>query len=247
MIGQPIWIELFTSQPEVTRPFYSELFGWTAEQSGEEFGGYITYSTGGNLAAGSMHNDGQMGAPDSWAVYLHTADIDDTAARVEAAGGSVLMAPMDVMDLGRMALFTDPGAAVISAWQPGTHLGFSSGSLHGLPAWFELHTRAYDQCVAFYRDVFGWGTEVMSDTPEFRYTTLGEGDAAKAGIMDATSYTDEWSPGYWSIYFAVRNTDEAVQKAVELGGTLVTGPNDTPYGRLAELRDPTGLGFRIMG
>ena len=48
----------------------------------------------------------------------------------------------------------------------------------GAPAWFELHTRDYDTSVQFYKDVFGWDAKTMSDTPDFRYTTLGEGDNA---------------------------------------------------------------------
>ena len=59
----------------------------------------------------------------------------------------------------------------------------------GTPAWFELHTRAYEQTVAFYRDVFGWDAHAMSDTHEFRYTTLGEGESQLAGIMDDSPYS----------------------------------------------------------
>ena len=39
--------------------------------------------------------------------------------------------------------------------------------------------------VETHREVFGWDTHAMSDTPEFRYTTLGEGESQLAGIMDA--------------------------------------------------------------
>ena len=37
--GAPCWIELFTSDPEKTQLFSGELFGWTAEEAGEEYGG----------------------------------------------------------------------------------------------------------------------------------------------------------------------------------------------------------------
>ena len=85
-----------------------------------------------------------------------------------------------------MAVFTDAGGAAIGVWQPGQHRGFGLLAEPGAPTWFELHTRDYDASVRFYQDVFGWDTQVVSDTPEFRYTTLGEGDDALAGIMDAT-------------------------------------------------------------
>ena len=77
-----------------------------------------------------------------------------------------------------MAVVTDPGGAAIGMWQPGLHKGFGIFDEPGTPSWFELHTRDYDASVQFYRDVFKWDTHAVSDTPEFRYTTLGEGDGA---------------------------------------------------------------------
>lgn len=42
--GAPCWIDLFSSDTEAATAFYTELFGWTAESAGEEYGGYITMS-----------------------------------------------------------------------------------------------------------------------------------------------------------------------------------------------------------
>ena len=99
----------------------------------------------------------------------------------------------------------------------------------------------------FYRDVFGWDTHAVSDTPEFRYTTLGEGDGQLAGIMDAAAFPPEGEPARWSIYFGVDDTDAALARIVELGGSVVTGAENTPYGRLAEAADPTGARFKLVG
>jgi hypothetical protein len=131
-------------------------------------------------------------------------------------------------------------------WQPGLHKGFQVLNEPGAPAWFQLNARDYDASVRFYRDVFGWDTHVMSDTPEFRYTTLGEGDSALAGIMDATGFLPEGVPAHWSIIFAVENTDDALATIVDLGGSVVTPAADTPYGRLAQAADSTGARFDII-
>ena len=143
-------------------------------------------------------------------------------------------------------MFTDAGGAVIGAWQPGLHEGFGIVAEPGAPAWFELHTRDYEGAVTFYRDVFGWETHAMSDTPEFRYTTLYADAAAAAGIMDATNFLPEGVPAHWSVYFGVEDADATAAKAVELGGTLVQGIDDTPFGRLATFADPTGAMFKIV-
>jgi predicted enzyme related to lactoylglutathione lyase len=117
----------------------------------------------------------------------------------------------------------------------------------GTPAWFELHTRDYDATVRFYRDVFRWDTHEVSDSPEFRYTTLGEGDGQLAGIMDATAFLPEGAPACWSVYFGTSDTDATLAKVVELGGTVVQPAEDTPYGRLAVAADSTGAQFKLVG
>ena len=66
-----------------------------------------------------MAKQPEMGEmPDVWSIYLSVEDADAVAAAVPANGGEVLMAPMDVVDLGRMAVFTDAGGAAIGARQP---------------------------------------------------------------------------------------------------------------------------------
>ena len=48
-IGAPCWVDLFTSDPDKGRAFYEELFGWTSEDAGEEYGGYVNFSKDGRL------------------------------------------------------------------------------------------------------------------------------------------------------------------------------------------------------
>jgi predicted enzyme related to lactoylglutathione lyase len=100
--------------------------------------------------------------------------------------------------------------------------------------------------VRFYAEVFGWDTHVMSDTPEFRYTTFGEGDRQLARILDARPFLPTGVPSHWSIYFAVDDTDAVLSEVVSLGGSVVAAAEDTPYGRLAAATDPTGALFKLV-
>jgi predicted enzyme related to lactoylglutathione lyase len=245
-IGAPCWVDLFTSDPEKSVEFYSRLFGWTADDPNDEFGGYINFNKDGVRIAGAMKNDGS-GTPDVWSVYLATDDAQATADAAVANGGQVYVPPMPVGDLGTMLLLGDVGGAAIGAWQPGLHKGFGILGEPGTPSWFELHTRDYDASTKFYRDVFKWDAYVAVDEPDFRYTTLGEGDDSLAGVMDATAFLPEGVPAHWSIYFGVKDVDAALAEAVELGGSVVLPAEDTPYGRLATLTDPTGAPFKLRG
>lgn len=244
--GAPCWAEVFTSDPTKTEDFYGALFGWTAEHAGPEYGGYINFHKDNQMVAGCMTNDGTTGMPDLWSVYLATDNAAATADAVKAHGGTVIVPTMQVMDKGTMAVFADVGHAGIGGWQAGTHSGFGLRNAPGAPGWFELHTRDYANTVQFYRDVFGWDTHVASDTDEFRYTTLGEGETQQAGIMDVSAFPAEQFPVGWSIYFVVQDADAAAAHAVELGGTIVRKPEDTPFGRLAMLTDSTGAPFKIV-
>ena len=220
--GAPCWVDLFTSDMDRARSFYERLLDWTSESAGEEYGGYVNFSKDGVRVAGAMTNYGSSGQPDSWNVYLA---VDDAAAAVDAAQAA--------------------GGAAIGIWQPGEHKGFGVLAEPGAPGWFELHTNAYDDSVAFYQKVFGWDTHVAADQPDFRYTTLGEGENGRAGLMDATSFLGG-APSHWNVYFAVADTDATVATLKELGGAVTQGPDDTPYGRLTACTDPTGAAFRLM-
>lgn len=244
--GAPCWIDLFTTAPDKAEEFYGELFGWKAESAGEEYGGYINFSKDGQRVAGCMKNDGSTGAPDAWSVYLVTDNTKATVAAAATNGGQIIVPAMDVMELGTMAVLADPGQAAIGAWQPGTFSGFEIVAEPGAPAWFELHTRSYDDAVAFYRTVFGWATHVMSNTPELRYTTLGEGDASVAGIMDASDLLPEGAPSGWTVYFDVEDADASLTTLSRLGGSVVMAAHDTPYGRIAHVADATGAHFSLL-
>ena len=243
--GAPCWIEVFSSDMDRARAFYGELFGWTSEDAGADFGGYINFSRDGVRVAGGMRNDGSTGAPDQWSVYLATGDAEATAASAAGHGGQIIVPAMAVMDLGSMVVMADAGGATIGAWQPGLHQGFGVVEEPGSPSWFELHTRDYDASVAFYREVFGWDTQTMGDTPEFRYTVMTQGEDQLAGIMDASGFLPAGVPANWQIYFASADVDATIARVVELGGSVGQPAEDTPYGRLAQVADPTGAQFRL--
>jgi hypothetical protein len=184
---------------------------------------------------------------DFWSVYLNTPDIAATYAKALEAGGQQILAPMAVGDLGQMAMVADPSGAAVGLWQTDTFPGIGVLAEPGAPAWFELHTMAYDAVIPFYRDVFGWDIHAMSDIAEFRYSTLGEGDGQLAGIMDDAVHAPEGSPSFFAVYIAVADADATVAKAVELGGAVEMEPENTPYGRLAVITDTTGSRIHIMG
>ncbi|HEY2563677.1 MAG TPA: hypothetical protein VGI44_08190 [Acidimicrobiales bacterium] len=56
-IGSPCWADLWTSDVEGSRTFYTELFGWEAQEPSPEFGGYFMFTRNGVPVAAAMGGD----------------------------------------------------------------------------------------------------------------------------------------------------------------------------------------------
>src|ERR1700678_3408612 len=100
-LGSPCWADLWTSDVEGSRRFYSELFGWEAQEPSAEFGGYWMFTRDGVPTAGAMGDMGDMPADNSWKIYLDTDDLAKTLERAAAEGAEVLAPAMPVADLGQ--------------------------------------------------------------------------------------------------------------------------------------------------
>src|SRR3954451_10273852 len=174
--GVPCWIDTSQPDPEAALPFYSGLFGWELEDvmpqdsPGKYF---IARLRGGDVAAVGSQPEG---APPMavWNTYICVDSADDTAAKVEAAGGKVLTPPFDVMDAGRMAVFADPEGAVFCIWQAKQHRGARIVNEHGSLHFNVLTTRDAAAAKSFYGSVFGWRTLPLGDAEA--WTLPGYGD-----------------------------------------------------------------------
>lgn len=237
--GEPIWLELASSDPARSIAFYGGLFEWAADPS-DSSDGATTLRLGGRLVARclSMPEDG-------WIVYLKVLDAGAAAAAVDSNGGHVEAGPTVVDDRGVLVLATDPSGARVGFWQPGTHPGFEADNVPGAPAWFELHTLDFAAAVPFYRRVAGWLPVSMGDSDEFRMVVHGEPGTARAGIYDATR-DDLDDESAWMPYFAVADVDASAARIRELGGALLDHPVDTPYGRVVHATDPLGTLFTVV-
>jgi uncharacterized protein len=241
-LGAPTWIDLATSDLERAQHFYGELFGWTFTDAGPEYGGYVTAAKDARVVAGLMPNNPQWNSPDGWTTYLHTPDINDTLARIADAGGQYCGGAMDIPGKGTMAMFSDATGALTGLWQPGGHTGFEVTGSAGSPAWFQLSAGDYQRALEFYTTVFGVDLKVEADTPEFRYTNALFAGEPGFGVMDAAAWQ---GPSQWTVFLAAEDVDAACDTVTALGGAIVRAAEDTPYGRLAAVLDPTGAAFNL--
>jgi predicted enzyme related to lactoylglutathione lyase len=151
-------MDLLTSDTGRAREFYGELFGWTAGEASEDFGGYFMFLRDGVPVAGCMPKIPgvpEMAGPDVWGVYLSSEDAKITVDKALASGGALRVGPMDIADLGTQAVLVDAAGARIGVWQAKGFPGVTVFGELGTPAYFELLTRGYRGASVFYGDVFG--------------------------------------------------------------------------------------------
>jgi predicted enzyme related to lactoylglutathione lyase len=243
--GTPCWVDLSCADIDASARFYEDLLGWEAGEmpNSAEMGGYRRATFAGEDVAGLMPAM-QPDQPQMWNTYVSVEDAGATAEKVSAAGGSVIAPPMDVMDLGKMAIFADATGAVFGVWQPGTFVGASRLNGAGALCWNELGTRDIEAAKSFYGEVFGW-TVVEHEIQRTEggpgpdvYFEWKLGDQPIGGMMDIGGMLPEEVPAHWLVYFGVEDADAAVEKVKAAGGEVRFGPVDIDAGRFAVVTEP---------
>lgn len=246
--GTPCWVDLASTDVEGSKAFYGSLFGWNfqANVMSPEMTYYMASLPGGNVAGlmAQMAEETAGGAPSAWNTYLAVDSAEEAAARVSAAGGTLLVPADDVPGSGRMAIALDPAGAPFGLWEAGGHIGASVVNEPGAVIWNELQVPDVAAVLPFYQAVAGLESDTgpAGDLPA--YTQLTVNGRSIAGAM---ANPMPGSPSNWTVYFNVANADETVSKAQELGGTVLAPAFDAAgVGRMAVLKDPQGAVFAIM-
>ena len=155
------------------------------------------------------------------------------------------MEPMDVMDVGRMAVAADPGGAVFGIWQAQAHTGVGLANEPGSLCWNENLSRAYDQNQFFYHAVFGYKYGDRSGDGD-RYATLKCNGREVGGIGELERSAPADAPAHWATSFGAADTDAAARAASAAGGRVIQPPRDSPYGRIAVVADDQGATFSLI-
>jgi len=245
--NRPAWFDLASPDLAASKQFYGRIFGWDAQQvAGPEGGYYTMFSVRGKMVAGlaSLMDQNQ---PPAWTVYIGSDNVDTTAEAIRAAGGEIAMAPMDVMDAGRMCIFRDPTGAFAAVWQAGTHHGAEAQRETGTVDWVELETRDVPAAKRFYNAVFGWGENSSPMGPgQPDYTEWKLGDESLGGAMDISATAPPEMPANWLVYFRVENVDHTAAQIKETGGQVIVEPTAFPGGRFVVATDPHRACFGVV-
>jgi uncharacterized protein len=252
--GVPSWVDVMGPDARRLTDFYGAVFGWDftdpAEMPGDPAGQYFVAQLRGRDVAGVATLPAGAGEP-GWNTYIEVEDVDDTARRVEEAGGTVLAQPFDAPPAGRIAVMADPDGASFAIWKPGERRGAQVVNEPGAWSMSALNPVDRDRAAAFYGSVFGWTFDTFQfgemEVGLFRLPGYVGGEPEQPVPRDlvATMFPPRNGRASWSVDFWVDDVDRAAAAAGENGGSVASPPQDLPGFRQAVLADPNGVPFSV--
>ena len=245
--GRFVWFEYVSKDLPKAQAFFGELFNWKTQSMPVPSlpgGQYTMIAAGEHTLGGYVPTPEGAPAHPHWLAHLQVQSAAETAAKIAANGGKVLMAPMVMGDKGTYAVVADPLGAVFALWQPAKA---EAGEYRGTPGafcWNELYTEDVAASVKFYEAIAGMTDKPMDMGPGGVYHVLESAGKGRAGIVKSPM---PGIPQHWMPYVHVANVDESLAKAKRLGADIkvpaVTAPG---VGRFAVFTDPQGASLGIL-
>ena len=240
-VGRFVWHDHVSGDPEAARRFYEELLGWDFEvwKAGEW--DYPMIKVNDTTYGGFGPSQG--GAPPHWLGHVLVDDVDAAAGRVTASGGTIVAEPMDIPEVGRMVVVSDPQGAVFSLYASAGEPQVSEGVF----VWDELVTTDVEAARRFYGEVVGWEAHDVDMGNDYIYTLFRSGGTDRAGCSPQPPGS-EGAPPAWLTYLGTADVEATLEQARSLGVTTVyMEPTDVPtVGQLAVFADPSGAAIGLF-
>ncbi|AHI00653.1 VOC family protein [Kutzneria viridogrisea] len=234
--GSPCWVDLTSPDPNASREFYANLFGWHYEV---DRNGYGVALAGANPVAGIG-----PGREAAWMLHLAIRNPWIAVERVGQHGGKVLRGPIG----GQQVVAADPSGARIALSIPSPGRRFTTG-IPGSFEWADLNTRDGQVADKFFHGLFHYEQGQVGDGVELDYTIWWQHGTAVLGRYRMDSDFPASTPPHWMVFFRVLDelsTDQTAERAVQWGGAVTVDPFDSAYGRVAVLEDPMGASFSVI-
>jgi predicted enzyme related to lactoylglutathione lyase len=128
-MSRVVHFEIHAQDMDKMEKFYTDVFGWKFTRMGEAMGNYRVIVTGegagpsvGSINGGMTQRRGDLPKPgdavNAYVCIVGVENIDETIAKLEAAGGMLALAKMDVPTVGLLAYYKDPEGNIFGILQP---------------------------------------------------------------------------------------------------------------------------------
>jgi predicted enzyme related to lactoylglutathione lyase len=257
-VGSFIWYELMTSDPEGAAAFYEPIVGWKIEghaPPGAAMDYRMLARADGGFAGGVLKLTDTMiagGARPCWLGYFYVADVDAAVTAIVADGGKALMPAAD-LDVGRIAMVTDPQGVphYVMTPKPPADKPDATSDVYDRAraqrvAWNELYSPDLEPAKAFYAKHYHFEfNDSMPMGPMGDYCFIDHGGQQIGAMMQKPA---EVPAGLWNFYIRVPTIAAAAAQVQALGGKVFHGPMEVPGGEwVLNGIDPQGAMFSLVG
>jgi predicted enzyme related to lactoylglutathione lyase len=241
-MGNPIvFFEVLGRDRDALKGFYSDLFGWKAD----DVPGPMEYSIvapGGETGIPGGIGKAPEGTSGHVTCYVGVDDVKGALDRAQSLGGQTVLPPMDIPG-GQIGLLADPEGHVVGVWRGDAEDGgerAGRGVLH-----FEVIGGNGDSLRSFYGDLFGWKIQKVPGEMDYGIIDRADnGGGIGGGVGEGAA---SGGPGYVTFYVGVDDLQQTLDRAQALGGKTVAPPMDVTGGpAIAQLSDPEGHTIGIV-
>ena len=245
--GKFVWADLFSSDIDKVRGFYSDLFDWEWRYVSSPPKAYGMFYKDGIAVAGLAKRDPPEGAQayGTWVYYVSVADVAATEAAFAERGGEALLPRRSMPQRGDFSILADPDGAILGIMRSSSGDPEDFQAAVGEFIWYQLFTRELDPAAEFYETLFGYDIYEKEETPEIVDYILSADGYSRAGI-GALPENSETVPT-WLGYVRVADVGAAITKAEELGGSVLLPPTEERLGGdMAIIADPEGTPIGLL-
>jgi predicted enzyme related to lactoylglutathione lyase len=233
-----------TKDVAAAKRFYGGLLGWRFEETKRNEHPYVIAKVGSTPVAGLVDITPFPNAGSQWLSYMTVADVDQTVALVQAAGGKIVLTARDVPPVARVAVVADPQGAPIGVAQL-----FKDRPDPPNPApmqffWDEFLAHDAAQALAFYTRLAGYASTVTDTRLGVEYHVLRK-SRARAGLFQLPA-TSDVQPN-WLPYVLARDPGALAARVAGLGGRVILPPApERRNNSLAVIADPGGAPLALQ-
>jgi predicted enzyme related to lactoylglutathione lyase len=210
-----IWADLSSYQPEETKLFYENVFGWKYYEQD----GYYSAYKGVKEVVGLYQTPikfQKMKMPSFWMSYIQVDNVLKIVERAKSRGAIIELVEENI-SFGNVALIRDTLGAGFTVYD-GELLDSRTKSEENTLVFNELHVSDATKAIGFYQNLFNW--DIIKLSNECYDVFCGKSKEKIAAIYEIDNNIKS-KYEYWVCTFCVKDLKKTVRKIKENNGSVV--------------------------
>ena len=203
-----VWHDCLTPDVDLTLKYFTDLVQWGVfDQTWPNVGRYPIALVENNPVAGVLELPKflqESGVPSYWTGYVET-DVRVAESLIPEKGGHLFTMPT-TSAMGVSFVFTDPGGAVLAAYELSDSFAIPSMQNRSEFVWRRLYVQNDEQSQLFYSALFGWKFQSANDV----IRVLDSSEGAIADLLPMPNWIES---DVWVYFIGVDDLSSTINRA----------------------------------